>query len=306
MYLYHFGIKELPFSLTPNTNFYLGLPSHNEAMQVLLTALKTGEGFIKVTGEVGTGKTLLCRKLLNDIPDAFEVAYLPNPALSPEEIRFALACELGIKGLSKINQQQLSQKIQLKLLELNKKGKAVVLIIDEAQTIPWESFEALRLFTNLETESRKLIQVVLFGQPELDQMLASERLRQLRQRITFSYKLRGLNQDEVAAYVEHRMQKAGHRGKGIFAKASIKALYKYSGGIPRLVNVLCLKALMLAYGEGRQDIGSKQVKLAAKDTDSIVTFDSEFKNWIILSIMLLTIATTSWFWLWPIINGGRA
>lgn len=179
MYLYHFGIKELPFSLTPNTHFYLGLPSHNEAMQVLLTALKTGEGFIKVTGEVGTGKTLLCRKLLNEIPDAFEVAYIPNPALSPEEMRFALASELGIRGISNINQQQLSQKIQMKLLDLNKKGKGVVLIIDEAQTIPWESFETLRLFTNLETESRKLIQVVLFGQPELDQMLAQERLPQL-------------------------------------------------------------------------------------------------------------------------------
>jgi len=306
MYLYHFGIRELPFSLTPNTNFYLGLPSHNEAMQVLLTALKTGEGFIKVTGEVGTGKTLLCRKLLNDIPDVFEVAYLPNPALSPEEIRYALASELGIRGLAKINQQQLSQKIQLKLLELNKKGKGVVLIIDEAQTIPWESFETLRLFTNLETESRKLIQVVLFGQPELDQMLATERLRQLRQRITFSYKLRGLTLEEVSAYVEHRMQTAGHKGKGVFASASIRALYKYSGGIPRLVNVLCHKALMLAYGEGRHDIGSKQVKLAAKDTDSVMTNNSSLRDWGLVLFMVLVASISAWVWLWPIINGGRA
>ena len=302
MYLYHFGINELPFSLTPNTNFYLGLPSHNEAMQVLLTALKTGEGFIKVTGEVGTGKTLLCRKLLNEIPDAFEVAYLPNPALSPEEMRFAVASELGIKGLTKINQQQLTQKIQLKLLELNQKGKGVVLIVDEAQTIPWESFEALRLFTNLETESRKLIQVVLFGQPELDQMLASDRLRQLRQRITFSYKLRGLTLDEVSAYVQHRMRMAGYQGKMMFGRSAMKALYKYSGGIPRLVNILCHKALMLVYGEGNYDVNAKQIKLAAKDTDAIGANSAPAYTWFgVTSLLVLTLASM-WYWLWPLLK----
>ena len=273
MYLYHFGFKELPFSLTPNTSFYLPSPSHSEAMQVLLTALKTGEGFIKVTGEVGTGKTLLCRKLLNEVPDAFEVAYIPNPALSPEEMRFALASELGIKGLSRINQQQLSQKIQLKLVELNQQGKCVVLIIDEAQTIPWETFEALRLFTNLETESRKLIQVVLFGQPELDTMLASHRLRQLRQRITFSYKLRGLTLNEVGQYVRHRVAVASHDGQSVsdnmFSDSAVSLLHKYSKGTPRLINVMCHKALMLVYGEGGEQVTKSHIKFAAKDTDAI-------------------------------------
>lgn len=288
MYLYHFGIRELPFSLTPNTSFYLGLPSHVEAMQVLLTALKTGEGFIKVTGEVGTGKTLLCRKLLNEIPDAFEVAYLPNPNLSPDEMRFALATELGIKGLAKINQQQLSQKIQMKLLDLNKKGKTVVLIVDESQTIPWESFEALRSFTNLETESRKLIQVVLFGQPELDEMLASERLRQLRQRITFSYKLRSLTLEEIGAYVQHRMVIAGHQGKPIFSDKAVKALYKFSRGIPRLVNIMCHKALMLTYGEGTHDVSDKHVYTAAKDTDAVAFAKSPVWPWAVgVSLVLL-------------------
>ncbi len=269
MYLYHFGFSELPFSLTPNTNFYLSLPSHSEAMAVLMTALKTGEGFIKVTGEVGTGKTLLCRKLLNEIPDAFEVAYIPNPSLSPDEMRYALANELGIKSLNKINQQQLTQKIQMKLLEHNQKGKGVVLIIDESQTIPWETFEALRLFTNLETESRKLIQVVLFGQPELDEMLASHRLRQLRQRITFSYTLRGLTKLEVTQYVQHRLSIAGFKDQAIFDQSAMNALHKYSKGIPRLVNIMCHKALMLVYGEGGQVATKKHIKLAACDTDSI-------------------------------------
>ena len=287
MYLYHYGIRELPFSLTPNTHFYLGLPSHYEAMQVLMTALKTGEGFIKVTGEVGTGKTLLCRKLLNDMPSVFEVAYLPNPSLSPDEMRFALAAELGIKNLSKVNQPQLTQKIQLKLLDWQKKGKTVVLIIDEAQTIPWESFEALRLFTNLETESRKLIQVVLFGQPELDEMLASDRLRQLRQRITFSYKLRPLTQDETITYVQHRMRMSGHQGADVFDNKACRYLYKQTQGVPRLINVLCHKALMLSYGAGRHSVNAEQIRIASEDTDSISNHRKKIKP-LLLALVILT------------------
>ena len=303
MYLYHYGIKEFPFTLTPNTNFYFGLPSHDEAMQVLTTALKTGEGFIKVTGEVGTGKTLLCRKLLNETQDSFEVAYLPNPALSPDEIRFALASELKIRGISNINQQQLSQKIQLKLLELNSKGKSVLLVIDEAQTIPWDSFEALRLFTNLETESRKLIHVVLFGQPELDQMLKSDRLRQIRQRITFSYKLRALTLDEVRAYVQHRLRVAGYKGKKLFTSNAIKMLFKYSGGVPRLINVLSHKSLMLAYGLGKSEVDKKQVVFAAKDTDSAKIESVGAANILLVVASISLAVLSSWYWLWPIVKG---
>ncbi|MBU2882705.1 AAA family ATPase [Psychrosphaera sp. B3R10] len=304
MYLYHFGMRELPFSLTPNTNFYFGLPSHNEAMQVLMTALKTGEGFIKVTGEVGTGKTLLCRKLLNEMPDAFEVAYLPNPCLSPEEIRYAFASELGIKGLTRINQQQLSQKIQLKLVELNQQGKGVVLVIDEAQTIPWESFEALRLFTNLETESRKLVQVVLFGQPELDEMLASERLRQLRQRITFSYKLRSLNIDEMNAYVKHRMVMAGYQGANVFTPNALKAVFKYSTGVPRLANIICHKALMLTYGEGDHSVDKKHIVAAANDTDGVIK-SSRRNVWLLVFSVLLSCIAAVAIWQAPYLQGAN-
>lgn len=299
MYLYHFGLKELPFSLTPNTHFYFGLPSHDEAMQVLNTALQTGEGFIKVTGEVGTGKTLLCRKLLNEIPESYEIAYIPNPALSPEDMRFALASELGIRSLSNINQQQLTQKIQLKLLDLHKKGKGVILIVDEAQTIPWESFEALRLFTNLETESRKLIQVVLFGQPELDDMLSSDRLRQIRQRITFSYKLRALNLDEMQAYINHRMTVSGHKGKSLFNKSAMKALFKYSKGIPRLANIMTHKALMLVYGEGSYEVDKKHVNLAAKDTDAVtVPSNNQHLTYILGTVVVLLLVSLT-FMAWP-------
>ena len=171
MYLYHFGLRELPFTITPNTDFFLALKSHQEAFAVLMTALKSGEGFIKVVGEVGTGKTLLCRKLLNEIPDHFFTAYIPNPYLKPDELRRAVAVELGVRTAQTMSVQLLTQKIQERLLQLHNQGHSVVLMLDEAQALPAESLEALRLFTNLETESRKLLQVVLFAQPELDERL---------------------------------------------------------------------------------------------------------------------------------------
>ena len=185
MYLQHFGLTETPFSLTPNTGFFFGLAPHVEALQVLQTALQTGEGFIKVTGEVGTGKTLICRKLMNDLPERFHCAYLPNPYLTPDELRWAVAMELGLKHSSQIDQQQLTGLIQQQLLALSAHGHSIILVLDEAQALPDESLEALRLFTNLETESRKLLQVVLFAQPELDERLAQNKFRQLRQRDHF-------------------------------------------------------------------------------------------------------------------------
>lgn len=281
MYLYHFGIKELPFTLTPNTQFYFGLPSHNEAIRVLNTALNSGEGFIKVTGEVGTGKTLICRKLLNDMDKGFVTAYLPNPYLSPKELRHAVATELQVELPENSDQQEFTQAIQKRLVEIRKQGQAAVLIIDEAQALPDESIEALRLMTNLETESAKLMQVVLFGQPELNEKIAKPELRQLRQRITFSYHLEQLNSDHIFQYTNHRMQVAGfganrssaadgNKVEPLFSKRVCKTLQKASGGTPRLVNIICHKALMLAYGEGVNIISNKHIKLAANDTEAAI------------------------------------
>ena len=270
MYLYHFGLTEYPFTLTPNTNFYLGLQSHNEAFAVLLTALKTGEGFIKVIGEVGTGKTLLCRKLLNEIPDHFVTAYIPNPYLKPDELRRAVAKELGITQALRMKEQLLTQRIQERLLTLHQQGHSVVLILDEAQALPEESLEALRLFTNLETESRKLLQVVLFAQPELDVRLNETHFRQLRQRITFSYQLRAMTAKEVDAYINHRIKVAGYKKTAqqslLFSPSLTKKIARASYGIPRIVNVLCHKMLMLVYGQGQYKMTVKQLKLAIKDT----------------------------------------
>ncbi len=271
MYLYHFGLTELPFTLTPNTNFYLPLQPHNEALAVLTTALQAGEGFIKVIGEVGTGKTLLCRKLLNEIPEHFITAYIPNPYLNPDELRRALAVELGVKQAQRMSVQLLTQRIQSRLLELHGQGHSVVLILDEAQALPETSLEALRLFTNLETETRKLLQVVLFAQPELDERLAQTQFRQLRQRITFSYALRAMNAAEVKQYIQHRMHVAGYKGASLFSDSICKRITKVSNGIPRLVNVLCHKVLMLTYGQGHYQITNKILNAAIIDTEGVVT-----------------------------------
>ncbi|MFT5675437.1 MAG: MSHA biogenesis protein MshM [Paraglaciecola sp.] len=295
MYLYHYGIKELPFTLTPNTNYFFGLPSHKEAIQVLLTALKTGEGFIKVTGEVGTGKTLICRKLLNELPDHFVAAYIPNPYLNPAELRRAVASELYVTLTNQSDQQEFTQRIQQRLIQINQQNKSAVLIIDEAQALPVESIEALRLMTNLETESRKLLQVVLFGQPELDEKLALPELRQLKQRVTFSYSLKLMNTDQIYQYVKHRMTVAGYRGAEIFSPHCSKLLFKASKGTPRIVNVLCHKALMLAYGEGKRQVLPAHIKLAIKDTEAALPSSLNLRI-IFSSAIFLSLAFASMYY----------
>lgn len=274
MYLYHFGMRELPFTITPNTNFYCGLQAHDEALQVLLTALKTGEGFIKVTGEVGTGKTLLCRKLLNELPDHFITAYVPNPFLNPYELRRAVASELGVltsqantqPGSNTVDHLELAERIQQRLLDINRAGKTVVVIIDEAQALPEESLETLRLFSNLETEQRKLVHLVLFGQPELDERLATQSLRQLRQRIGFSYQLRSMTAAEVGQYIHHRLQVAGYQGVELFPPAVVKKLHKASRGVPRLVNILSHKCLLLTFGRDTPQVNQWALRQAVADT----------------------------------------
>lgn len=288
MYLKHFGLSQTPFSLTPNTGFFFGLSPHVEALQVLQTALQTGEGFIKVTGEVGTGKTLLCRKLINDLPSGFHCAYLPNPYLTPAELRWAVANELGLHYAKDIDQQQLTGLIQQQLLELSSHGQAIVLVLDEAQALPDDSLEALRLFTNLETESRKLLQVVLFGQPELDERLKRQEFRQLRQRITFSYNLRPLTWDETDAYIRYRLAIAGRQGEPLFTPKLTRKIAYASRGIPRLINILAHKALLLSFGEGVTRVKASHVRDAILDTED-ASKNSFWSRSMALVLALLTV-----------------
>ncbi len=267
MYEQHFGLTELPFTLTPDTNYFVGLAPHVEAIQVLQAALQMGEGFIKVTGEVGSGKTLLCRKLLNELPSQFQCAYIPNPYLSPAELNWALASELGIKVQQNVNKVQLSNLIQNKLIQLAAAKKIVVLVLDEAQAIPSETLEALRLYTNLETEKNKLLHLVMFGQPELDQRLATNEFRQLRQRVSFSYALRLLTNEEVHNYIEKRLRVAGLKGESIVSSAIAGTIAKAARGTPRLINILTHKALLLCFGEGRHQLSKQHILTAILDTE---------------------------------------
>lgn len=266
MYQAHFGLRELPFGITPDTSFFFGSARSQEALNTLLIAARSGEGFIKITGEVGTGKTLLCRKFMATVGDEFITAWIPNPFLEPRSLMLALADELELSLDREVDQHLLLRTITHHLLKLARHGKRVLLCIDEAQALPLETMEALRLLTNLETEKRKLLQIVLFGQPELNRKLELESIRQLAQRITFHYHLGPLGRDDLDYYLAHRLRVAGHNGARLFSRRAVMRLYRASGGIPRLVNILAHKALMLCYGQGRQEVSAAHVAAAARDT----------------------------------------
>ncbi|MFH1495912.1 MAG: AAA family ATPase [Pseudomonadota bacterium] len=266
MYREFFGLRERPFGITPDTSYFFAFTSYQEALNTLLVAVRTGEGFIKITGEVGTGKTLLCRKFLASLGGDFVTAYIPNPYLEPRTLLMAVAEDLRITVDATADQHHLLKTLTLGLLNYARHGKRVVLCLDEAQAMPLETMEALRLLTNLETEKRKLLQIVLFGQPELDDKLDQASVRQLKQRISFHYRLGELGSAELEAYVAHRLAIAGYAGEKLFTKKAMRLLYRASGGVPRLVNILAHKGMLLAYGQGRIQVEAAHVRAAVADT----------------------------------------
>jgi len=268
MYEAHFGLRELPFGITPDTSFAYACNAHQEALNTLLVAARNGEGFMKITGEVGTGKTLLCRRFMAMLGDCFVSAYVPNPYLEPRSLMFALAEELAIQLPRDADQHHLLKELQRALLDFARGDRTVVVCLDEAQAMPLETLESLRLLSNLETEKRKLVQVVLFGQPELDARLAQSSVRQLRQRITFQYRLSALNAAEIEYYLAHRLRVAGYRGSRVFLPASVPILHSACRGVPRLANIIAHKSMLLAFGEGLQQVFPRHVRAAAADTPS--------------------------------------
>lgn len=265
MYQKFYGLKEIPFTLSPDTSYFFAYGHYANALNTLLVALRTGEGFIKVTGEVGTGKTLMCRKLMNTLGEKFHIVYIPNPQLTAHGLQVAVAEELGIQITRYAH--RLNKLITDRLLEIAQQGRRVVLCIDEAQAMPEETMESLRLLTNLETEKFKLLHVVMFGQPELDVLLNRQSVRQLKQRITFSYKLQPLDRKGMDAYIMHRLLVAGHRSGMPFEDKALEKLHVASRGIPRLVNILCNKALMLCFGQGVRTVSLEAILLAIRDTE---------------------------------------
>lgn len=262
MYIEHFGFDGYPFHLTPNTSLFLGLEPHYEAIQTVIAALDMGEGVIKVTGEVGAGKTMVCRMLINQLKQDIQLVYLPNPALSGHELRQSVARELGVEVLDSTS---IVDDIQSQLIALSQAGKKVVVIVDEAQALSDEALEVLRLFGNLETEQAKLLHIVLFGQPELDERLEQHHLRQFRQRITFNAKLRALTVAECVTYIDSRLHKSACQ-VSLFTLSQKKAIWRASLGNPRLINQICHKSLIAAFSTQAKNINNNHIYSAIHDT----------------------------------------
>lgn len=272
MYLGYFSLREAPFSITPDTDFFFPHEGAQASLNMLLVALRSGEGFLKVVGELGCGKTVLCRQLLKTLQDECVTAYIPNPDMGPDDLLMALVKELGVSLAPPLSRHKVQEALRACLLEHAAQGRRVVVCIDEAQAIPVRTVESLRLLSNLETEKRKLLQLVLLGQPDLDDKLARPEIRQLLQRITFSEYLGPMQAGRVPGYLEHRLQRAALNESTdirVFTPAAARAIAHASGGVPRLINILAHKGLMLAYGEDRHRVGVAHVRLAVRDTPGV-------------------------------------
>ena len=279
MYLQHFKLQSMPFSLTPDSQFFYPKASHQEALNTILIALQSYEGFVKVVGEVGTGKTMLCRKLLHSLNREFKTAYIPNPLLTPVELKSFLAEEIGAQINVNMAAHEMLLVIFRRLIKLANQGKQLVLIIDEAQAMPRDTIETLRLLTNLETEKRKLMQIVLIGQPELDLLLDRPDLRQLKQRIVFNEYLRPLPIKIMQDYINHRLKVAGYNNSmPLFSPAAFQTLYRGSQGIPRLANIICHKALLCAYGKGDPQVKVLHIKSALQDNEKTSQSRNQFRR----------------------------
>lgn len=266
MYLEFYGLTEPPFNITPNPRFLFYSAKHREAFNHLLYGIRERKGFVQLTGEVGAGKTTLCRALLDELGDHYATALILNPVLEPEQLTKAIAMEFGLDVKGKDRLETLAT-INHFLLEQLENGKDCVLIIDEAQDLTNELLEQVRLLSNIETEDRKLLQIVLMGQPELRDRLNDHRLRQLRQRITVRYHLRPLRPREVGQYIQHRLQVSGANGAPYFTSGALWRIHRYSQGIPRLINAVCDKCLLAGFVQQREQIDYRMVGLAIRELE---------------------------------------
>lgn len=270
MYTEHFNLVEQPFSLTPNLQYFCELSNSQDILSTINMCIANGDGFVKIVGEVGVGKTTLCRKLLDSLGEDYVSCYILNPDLNPLTLHKTIAVELGLKVNPKETQHSILRKIYSALLTYHRAGKRVVLIVDEAQILSDKCLESLRLLTNLETETAKLLQVILIGQPELDERLRQRSLRQIQQRITFSFYLGPLSQKEIGYYIASRLVSAGHRTGKLFNEKACRSLYKATQGIPRVLNILCHKSLLAAYASGNPQVTKKAVKRAIEDSSDVL------------------------------------
>lgn len=288
MYLEHFNINKYPFELTPNTEFSCNYRGHQEALNTLLFSIGNGEWIVKIIGEVGYGKTFLCRELLNCLVDPFVVVYIPNPDLSVTELKRLILCELHNKQPIDVSSDaDLTQLIFERILYYHDQEKRVIIVIDEAQVLSDKNLETLRLLTNMETESKRLLQIVLFAQPELDLRLACYSLRQFNQRITFSYKLTPLDRLEINKYIAERLIIAGHPSGYLFTSAAQRLLHRASKSVPRIINILAHKSMLAAYGKGIYKVDYWAVRQAIKDSKKILTTQDKYWSWDRIAVLAL-------------------
>lgn len=267
MYYPHFGLKEPPFKITPNTDFFFSGGNRGAILDALVYAITNGEGIIKVVGEVGSGKTMLCRMLQTILPEKIESIYLANPSVAPEDVLHAIAFELQLKLPKNADRLKVMQELQAYLLARYAEGRQVVIFVEEAQGMPLATLEEIRLLSNLETKQDKLLQIVLFGQPELDDNLNQEHIRQLRERITHRFNLGPLQTKDVGEYLIFRLRAAGYHGPHLFTESAIKKLSKASEGLVRRVNILADKALLSAFADNVYQVTPKHVHAAVNDSE---------------------------------------
>ncbi|QJR16390.1 ExeA family protein [Usitatibacter palustris] len=265
IYLEHFGLREAPFRITPHTEFFFSGANRGATLEALLYAITAGEGLVKVTGEVGSGKTMLCRVLMERLPATVETIYLAVPSLSRDEMLAAIAGDLGIDTTG-ANTTKLVRSLQEKLIEMHANGKQVVALIDEAHAMPLATLEEIRLLSNLETNKEKLLQVVLFGQPELDEHLSLPNMRQLKERITHAFTLGPLPPTDVKDYLGFRLRAAGYHGPDLFGQEALSIITEASEGLTRRINIYADKTLLAAFAAGTHTVTADHARAAVSDT----------------------------------------
>jgi type II secretory pathway predicted ATPase ExeA/septal ring-binding cell division protein DamX len=267
MYYEFFGLHEPPFRITPDTRLFFPGGSRGAILDAIVYAITSGEGIVKVVGEVGSGKTMLCRMLEVKLPDTVEVVYLANPSLSPENILHAIAFEMKLPVSADAGRLEVMHALHARLLDKHAENRQVVVFVEEAQRMPIETLEEIRLLSNLETEREKLLQIVLFGQPELERNLRPAHIRQLKERITHSFLLPRLEAAEIREYLDFRMRSAGYRGPSLFSVPAVRRIARASQGLIRRINILADKALLAAYAGGSHEVTAREVRTAVRDSE---------------------------------------
>ncbi len=302
MYLEHFGLTAPPFRITPHPEFFFEGARRGETLAALVFAIQFGEGLMTVTGEVGSGKTMLCRVLAERLPEKVDVVYIATPSLSPSELLLTIADDLGVtfeegRPTSRV------RLLQQALIERYAQDRQVVILIDEAHAMPEASLEEIRLLSNLDHGHHKLLQIVLFGQPELNQRLEQPELRQLRERITYRFELGPLAAPDVSAYIDWRLRAAGYTGATPFCPAALRLISQAANGLTRRINILADKSLLAAYAENKHEVSSRHAKAAIRDCGFRL---KRTLHWALTGGALATAAALALFWTWRPANTAPA